>query len=287
MQAITRKTCFVICPIGEPDSDIRKRANGVLDAIIRPALEPKGLVVERADHDKAPGIVTESIITKTIEADLVVADLTGHNPNVMYELALRHATGRPVVQIIEHGERLPFDISGVNTIFFRSTLDSVRNAVIDLGRAAEAAMSGEEHGNPIIRATEFVALSESKRSEAELVADALRELRQLAVEIRSGLSKKPPAWAEGTDADFNMHDLASRLEAYFQGRRIHGGISVRDIKAHRQYGGFAVFTEKDDDDAIVVVPFAPPAEVTKDVEAEARNELLRGLLKHYAAPDSA
>jgi hypothetical protein len=101
--------CFIISPIGNPESEERNRADGILDEIIRPALEPQ-YRVERADHDKSPGIVTEAIIGKLIDADLVVADLTGHNPNVFYELAIRHATGMPIVQVIESGNNLPFDI---------------------------------------------------------------------------------------------------------------------------------------------------------------------------------
>jgi len=96
------KFCFVISPIGEPESTDRRRSDGILDEVIKPGMGPPDRYhVERADHDKSPGIVTESIIGKLLDADLVVADLTGVNPNVMYELALRHATGKPVVQIME------------------------------------------------------------------------------------------------------------------------------------------------------------------------------------------
>lgn len=48
--------------------------------------------------------------------ELAVADLTGGNPNVYYELAIRHGAKKPVIQIKEVSESLPFDIIGTRTI---------------------------------------------------------------------------------------------------------------------------------------------------------------------------
>ena len=57
---------------------------------------------------------------------LVVADLTDHNPNVFYEVAIRHAMQKPLVQLIDENQRIPFDVSDVRTIKVDITdLDSV------------------------------------------------------------------------------------------------------------------------------------------------------------------
>src|SRR5437870_8180471 len=152
------KTCFVISPIGERGSVDRRRADGVLNEIIRAALESRGYKVERADHDKTPGIVTERIINKILDADLVVADLTGLNPNVMYELAVRHAAGKPVIQILEEGQALPFDIRSQNTIYFTSDLAG-RPEAVRMIQAAEGLVRGSAAlGNPIRRTIELRAL---------------------------------------------------------------------------------------------------------------------------------
>ena len=50
------------------------------------------------------------------DADLVVADLTDHNPNVFYELAIRHALQLPLVQLIDSAQDLPFDIKAMRTV---------------------------------------------------------------------------------------------------------------------------------------------------------------------------
>ena len=110
------KTCFVISPIGEDGSDVRKRADKVLCYLIRPVCDELGYETSRADEICEPGLISRRIIREIITSDLVIADLTGHNPNVFYELAIRHFVGKPFVQIIEKSDSLPFDVYDLNTI---------------------------------------------------------------------------------------------------------------------------------------------------------------------------
>ena len=86
-----KKTCFVVGPIGADGTEVRDQADWLLEAVIRPALEPLGYDVIRSDGIAEPGLITEQVINLVRDADLVVADLTGHNANAFYELALRHA----------------------------------------------------------------------------------------------------------------------------------------------------------------------------------------------------
>ncbi len=73
-----------------------------------------------------PGIISRQIVSHLLDADLVIADLTGRNPNVFYELAIRHATGKPFIQLITKGEVIPFDVDHQRTILFdRTDLDDV------------------------------------------------------------------------------------------------------------------------------------------------------------------
>ena len=102
----SEKICFVIAPIGESDSDIRKRSDQVLKYIIRPAVESCGYRAVRADEVAEPGIITNQIIRHVVDDPLVIADLTGQNPNVFYELAIR-PTRKPLVQIINKVEDIP------------------------------------------------------------------------------------------------------------------------------------------------------------------------------------
>lgn len=111
-------TCFFVSPIGTAGSKIRKRADDILRYIVRPACKNSGFAVIRADEIDEPGMITHRVIKQLLTAELVIADLSGHNPNVFYELGIRYATGRPVIQLCQEGDRLPFDISDVATIFF-------------------------------------------------------------------------------------------------------------------------------------------------------------------------
>jgi hypothetical protein len=61
-------------------------------------------------------MITRQVIEHLIRSRLVIADLSFHNPNVFYELALRHAVRLPIVQIIRAGERIPFDVHQMRTI---------------------------------------------------------------------------------------------------------------------------------------------------------------------------
>ena len=112
------KPCLVICPIGEEGTEERKRSNQVLKYIIEPIAKKCGFKADRADEISKPGVITTQIIDRLLNDELIIADLTSRNANVFYELAVRHAIKKPVVQLIGADERIPFDVSSSRTIRF-------------------------------------------------------------------------------------------------------------------------------------------------------------------------
>lgn len=114
-------TCFYVTPIGEEGSEQRAHSDLFLSNIVEPALEPFGLKVIRADAIDKPGMITRQVIEYIMRTRLVIADLSFHNPNVFYELALRHATRLPVVQIVRVGDSVPFDVGQMRTIKIDNT----------------------------------------------------------------------------------------------------------------------------------------------------------------------
>ena len=180
--------CFVISPIGEAASETRKRSDGFLREVIKPVAESLGYIVERADEDKSPGIVTESIVNKIIDADLVIADLHGHNPNVMYEVAIRHATDKPLVQMAEFGESLPFDIGGLNTVFYDSSVSGLAQWRSDLERAISAIGTDTRSSNPVVRAGLMRTLQSQPGSEGAALSALLDEVQRLKYEVRASKS---------------------------------------------------------------------------------------------------
>ena len=110
--------CFVISPIGRKGSNERNRSDLILDEIIKPAAQKCGYQILRADQISEPGIITRQVIEHVMQDELVIADLSGGNPNVYYELAYRHFARKPLVTIIQEGERIAFDINQFRTIQF-------------------------------------------------------------------------------------------------------------------------------------------------------------------------
>lgn len=211
MQEMVAKDCFVIAPIGEPESDERKRSDQILSYVIEPAVQRLGYKPIRADNISEPGIITTQIIQHIIDDPLVVADLSGRNPNVFYELALRHALRRPYVQLIQRGERIPFDVAAIRTIEVdHRDLDSVAAAKVEIERQVRSMQGSSEVDSPISMAVDLELLRQSGNPEQRQLADVLAAIG----ELRSGLSlveKKLSDPAQiipsGYLRDILLHDL--------------------------------------------------------------------------------
>lgn len=115
------RLCFFIGPIGEASSEYREHSDLILEQLVRPVLEEFGFEVKRADEIQESGLITKQIFQYLLKARLVVADLSYHNPNVFYELAIRHARNLPVVQMIRKADRIPFDVNQTRTIVIDTT----------------------------------------------------------------------------------------------------------------------------------------------------------------------
>lgn len=116
-QRTDKKRCFIITPIGNDNDSIRRHIDGIIDAAIKSALEPDYEVVA-AHKITETGTITKQIIKEIYQDELAIANLTGNNPNVMYELAIRYCLGKPVLTIAEKGTNLPFDVMLERTIFY-------------------------------------------------------------------------------------------------------------------------------------------------------------------------
>lgn len=99
---------FVAMPFGVKEGI---NFNEVYSDLIKPALESEGFVVFRADEEVRAGNIRTDMFQELLLADLVVADLSIDNPNVWYELGVRHALrARGVIQIQCRRDHLPFDV---------------------------------------------------------------------------------------------------------------------------------------------------------------------------------
>lgn len=144
-------TCFIVTPIGDNSSETRRATDGLIDAVFEPVLRDRGLSLEVAHRNYDPRSITHRIIGHVVESRLVIANLTGLKPNVMYELAVRHAASKPVVIIAERGTNLPFDIKDELTFFFDNDMQGTVELRAILGRAIDTALSMDKPDNPVVR----------------------------------------------------------------------------------------------------------------------------------------
>jgi hypothetical protein len=145
------KTCFIIAPIGADGSPTRRRSDQLCRFVITPVLTQCGYTaIQRADEVACPGLIDTQIMRSLVSAELVVADLTGHNPNVFYELAFRHTTTKAAVQLIEHDNPLPFDVAQLRTIKYNlSDPDAIERCKSELKAQVEHTERDPFSDNPI------------------------------------------------------------------------------------------------------------------------------------------
>lgn len=164
------KTAFIVSPIGDslaplgsPGRSNYEDSIFMWSKVFEPACETFGLRIVRSDRIADPGEIPDQIFSYLSSAEVVVADLSGANPNVMYELGLRHSRSAITLQVGEYG-RLPFDVSSIRTIQFNrdeAGLIAVRDQLIESLRAAL------ESGPTDLRATRMFANSDLQDSTIE------------------------------------------------------------------------------------------------------------------------
>lgn len=100
---------FVIMPFGDWH-DI------YFDEIYKKAIKKTSLNPIRLDDPNGPDVLVQQMFSFTKKAEVILADLTGNNPNVCYELGLAHALDKPTILISESVEDIPFDITPFRVI---------------------------------------------------------------------------------------------------------------------------------------------------------------------------
>jgi hypothetical protein len=151
---------FIIMPFSEKTAERPKGFfTEVLRSLITPAGVEAGFKVETANR-QGSDVIQSTIVNELLEADLVLADLTDHNPNVLFELGLRMAVEKPVALIKAVGTGRVFDVDNLLRVFeyqpqlWRSTVETDIPELVKHMRAAWDNRTKDQSYMKILRRSE-------------------------------------------------------------------------------------------------------------------------------------
>ena len=147
------KTCFVIMPISDHPDYAPGHFKRVYEYIIKPACQKAGYEAIRADDTVKTNDIVSDIIKKIIDSDMAICDMSSRNPNVFYELGLRHAFNLKTTLIKDKKTSRAFDIAGLRSVEYDESLrvDEVEKTVTAIADAIKETenMTSEEPNSTI------------------------------------------------------------------------------------------------------------------------------------------
>ena len=183
---------FVIMPFDE-------EFDGIYTDLILPAFEDEDFEVIRADNIEDQQNIMKGIVIGIEEADIIVADVTALNPNVLYELGLSHGRLRPTVIITQGLKEIPYDLRGYRVIPYSTHFSEAPKLKSKLLRIAKRLKEGTiSFGNPV---TDFI---DSARAKA--LTGRIKETEPNAITKEKGEA------FEETEAEFGWLDFAAEAE---------------------------------------------------------------------------
>lgn len=123
----------------------RKPHDAFFEKVMKPAIEGMGFSVRLAVDHRSSKFIAEEIFNSIAVSRIVVADLTGANPNVLYEVGLAHAIGKPVVLLTRRDKDIPFDLRHIRYL----TLRSFSRGGLPLAKLKEALSEQAEAAAPV------------------------------------------------------------------------------------------------------------------------------------------
>lgn len=161
-----QRPCFVIMPFSGTEGVAEKDWDDVFYKVIQPTVEQSGRYTCTRSNPPA-GDVLDQLIDNLIDAEIVIADLSFRNPNVFYELGVRHAQGGVTVLLSQ--QELPFDLRGNACIHYDRTPDGLlelrRRLTLDIANVEKEIVAGRQN-NFMSRASVRI---ESRRKEKQAI----------------------------------------------------------------------------------------------------------------------
>ena len=236
MAEVPKGEVFVIQPIGEEGSPVRKRADAIANYIVAPVVREFDLKVPvgRADRDPTPGPITSRLLRSILDAQLIVADLTGRNPNVFYELCFAHSFGKPVVILVDKAENLPFDVKNERVIALGNGhgegvigIDEAEETKRKLREALKVTLNPEYVPASLVTEVASVQNIESMTPDNP-IASELATVRRRVEQIFAHVSAQSPTQRPSSDPTYKRADLLVLME-YIETLAGQGSIQVEQV----------------------------------------------------------
>jgi hypothetical protein len=172
--------CFVIMPFSGDFKNIYETA-------IKTAVEEANLRCVRADEIEGTFVIHKQMIDRIDRATVIIADLTGQNANVFYEMGVAHALGNNVILIAQSLQDVPFDLRVCKIIHYRNTIGGESELKKQIKESiASLEKQPSESSNPVQNFLERGA-RRLRYSEHEQVANALDKTRAELTEAQQRL----------------------------------------------------------------------------------------------------
>ena len=240
---------FVLMPF-EPEF------NSIYEDLIKPALEDAGYDVARADSFLDQQNILRDIVRGIATADLVVADLTTLNPNVLYELGLCHGLGLPTVLLAQSMEEVPFDLRGYRIQTYSTRFDEVHKLKQSLREVGEKRRAGEiSFGSPItdflppestVRRDDITRTIAPRPLQKELEEEAVEEAEEekgLLDFLREGEEAAEEIYRILSEISHETTDIGSKVDGHTASIQAVVGSSRPGTSAQLHKIALAVATE--------------------------------------------
>lgn len=144
------KKCFVIMPFSKTKSCTEQEWTGIFKGIIKPAVEESGLGYECERSVAERQNIVKGILEALNKANVVIADLTDNNPNVFYELGVRHTLANRTILIAQGEKYIPFDLRPYPVAFYSKSLTNIEEFKSDIKKKLQdIETSPERSDNPV------------------------------------------------------------------------------------------------------------------------------------------
>lgn len=135
-----RKKCFVLMPFADGYKEIYTE-------VYKPVCAKSGIDCWRVDELSRPGSITRDIVEGILDADILIADLSGRNPNVFYELGIAHSAGNKTIMTAQSMDDVPFDIANYRVLIYEQSISGSKKLALELENAIHELLAALDRTN--------------------------------------------------------------------------------------------------------------------------------------------